>query len=75
MTNMANIRPIQITVTKTNWTAHALSSISTPRDLELIKLLDSMGGINESVEPGIYHFNVMMVEGLGQHVASLQPAK
>lgn len=77
MTDMANLRPIQVTVTPTKWNAYALTSIPTPRDIELIKILNEMGGINESVVPGVYHFNVtpIVINEIEQHVATLYPAK
>ncbi len=45
----------------------------TPRDLELIRILqEDLGGVSDTVPDGSYHFNVEIIEGT-QAYASLDP--
>jgi len=46
----------------------------TPRNIALAAMLMSMGGVNESVKPGTYYFNVVEDKETGQWIVSLNPA-
>ena len=62
-------QPVTILVTEGRW--DAIDS-PTPRNIALVRVLTNMGGINESVAPGTYYFNVKEVDG--KWIASLDPA-
>lgn len=61
--------PVTILVTEGRWDA---VDSPTPRNVMLVETLTLMGGINESVSPGTYLFNVKKIDG--QFVATLDPA-
>lgn len=65
----SDLTPVTVLVTKERWDA---IGTPTPRNIYLTNMLTAIGGVNESVQPGTYHFNVLDVEG--QTVASLVPA-
>lgn len=60
--------PIIVVVKDGRWNAYGPV---TPRSQELYAILAGMGGVNESVTDGTYHFNVKKV-GL-ENIASLTP--
>jgi hypothetical protein len=60
--------PITVVVKDGRWDAYGPV---TPRSQELYAILAAMGGVNESVADGTYHFNVTQV-GL-ENIASLTP--
>lgn len=62
-------QPLTVLVTEGRWDA---VDAPTPRNIALVKMLQNMGGINESVTLGTYYFNVKEVDG--QTIASLYPA-
>jgi hypothetical protein len=68
----ATTDPILVVVEGGNWEAAALTDTPTLRDAYLFGHLSGMGGVNESVESGRYHFNIENVGGL--LIASLNPA-
>lgn len=49
--------PIVVVVEEDRWDAYSMHETPTDRDEELLALIHKMGGINEKVEPGRYHFN------------------
>lgn len=61
--------PVTIVVSKDRWDAF---DAPTPRNKALVEHLKQQGGINESVPPGLYHYNVYR-KGF-RHYASLEPA-
>ena len=63
--------PILVVVTEDSWNAYSYHTIPTPRDHELFALIQKMGGIDDTVEPGSYHFNAAVLD---EHhmVASLE---
>lgn len=63
--------PLIVQVTGGRYDCFAKSS--TPKGTYLLGFLQGMGGINESVEDGTYHFNVEEVNGM--LVASLELAE
>lgn len=63
-----NDRPIIIIVKEDRYDAYGPE---TPRSRQLMATLQRMGGINESVAPGLYHFNVIHQDG--QLLATLTP--
>lgn len=65
-----NQPPLTVIVTSERWDA---VDAPTPRNIWLTQVLQQMGGVNESVAPGTYHFNVKR-KGL-KMVASLDPAQ
>lgn len=65
----SDLTPVTVHVTSERYD---IIDVPTPRNQYLAQMLMAIGGINESVEPGTYHFNVLDVEG--QAVATLTPA-
>lgn len=64
--------PILVVVEEDRWDAYALHEPPNERDEELLAIIQTMGGINEEVVPGRYHFNAApLVEG--HLVVSLEP--
>jgi len=64
--------PIVIIVGEESWDAYTLHRKEpNQRDVMLFELLEGMGGIAETVEPGIYHFNAMWLDA-DHVVASLE---
>jgi len=64
------LEPLDIVVDETRWDAYGPA---TTRSSAILNVLNSIGGINESVPPGNYHFNVRRV-GLNLET-SLTPAE
>lgn len=62
-------QPLTVLVTEGRWD---VVDSPTPRNIMLTRVLTEMGGVNESVPPGTYYFNVKEVNG--QKIASLYPA-
>ncbi len=54
-------QPIVVVVENGRYDAYSMHSVPTKRDLWLMATLAGMGGVNESVEPGTYHFNIKWV--------------
>jgi len=54
--------PIVIVVRDNAWHAYSRHDPVTDRDRRLFTILESMGGISESVEPGGYHFNAVELD-------------
>lgn len=54
--------PIVVVVDEDSWNAYSLHPTPTERDKELLRHLTELGGINEKVEPGTYHFNVARLD-------------
>ena len=52
-----NTRPIFVGVKDGRWEAKSFSSVPSARDRYLMSLLEAMGGVNETVPPGVYIFN------------------
>lgn len=67
---MANDRPVLIEVTV--FGTYHMRDEKTPRNVALFALLKKEGGINATVPPGKYHFNIVR-GSLGQRI-SLEPA-
>ena len=65
----SDLTPVTVHVTSERYD---IIDVPTPRNMYLANMLMAMGGINESVSPGTYHFNVLEVNG--QPVATLTPA-
>lgn len=61
--------PLTVIVTEGRW--DAIDSL-TSRNIMLTRILTEMGGVNESVPPGTYHFNVKLENG--EWTATLNPA-
>lgn len=55
---------IEIVVTDKGWDAYG---DPTDRNMELLEQLWIMGGIAKSVEPGVYIFNIEIIEGLNAY--------
>lgn len=51
--------PILVIVLGDTWTAHALHTEPTDRDHMLLEALSEMGGIDHTVTPGLYYFNIV----------------
>ena len=64
----ADFMPIVVEVKNGRWDAYGDPTVRTRY---LIMMLESIGGVNESVPPGQYLFNVLDVDG--QPVVSLTP--
>ena len=64
----ADFAPIVVEVKDGRWNAYG---DPTARSHYLFTMLESIGGVNESVPPGQYLFNVLDVDG--QSVLSLTP--
>ena len=47
----------------------------TPENLELVEILKSMGGVNESVPTGVYKFRVEQLDELLNAIAFLEPVE
>lgn len=62
-------QPVTVLVTEGRWD---VVDSPTPRNIMLTRVLTAMGGINESVAPGTYYFNVKDVDG--KWTATLYPA-
>lgn len=60
--------PIVVEVQADRWDAYGPI---TSRSTYLYQVLSELGGINESVPPGQYHFNVIIEDG--QLIADLHP--
>lgn len=58
-----DVTPIIIEVKDGRWDAFSLQPQPTKRDQMLLDFVRSMGGVNESVKPGRYTFNLIEVEG------------
>lgn len=67
--NTDDLTPVTVVVTDTRWDA---IGEPTQRNMWLTNMLSAMGGVNESVSPGTYHFNVLDVDGVW--IATLTPA-
>ena len=65
-----NQPPLTVLVTEGRWDA---VDAPTTRNIWLVQVLKAQGGINETVPPGTYHYNVKR-KGL-KLIASLYPAK
>lgn len=64
--------PIVVVVEADRWDAYAMHDPPNERDKELLALIQQMGGINEQVEPGRYHFNAAPLDE-NNVVVSLEP--
>lgn len=67
-----NQKPLVVEVGDGQWNAYAQNVPPTPQDEALFAILTAIGGINESVTPGRYHFNAQ-TSGLGKLELSLEP--
>ena len=63
-------QPLLVEVTETDWFAYG--DPSSPRSAFLYKMLTLAGGINESVQPGRYHFDVE--RRFFKYYSTLEPA-
>lgn len=54
--------PIVVIVGNDAWNAYSLHDEPTERDKELLRHLNEIGGINETVEPGTYQFNMARLD-------------
>lgn len=61
--------PLTVLVTESRWDA---VDEPTERNIWLTKMLKELGGINYTVPPGTYNFNIERVEN--QMIATLEPA-
>jgi hypothetical protein len=50
-----NHDPIEVVVSETEYNCYGPT---TKRSIRLTAILQNLGGINETVKPGAYHFNV-----------------
>ena len=66
--------PIVVIVEENRWDAYALHDPPNERDETLLALIQTMGGINEQVVPGRYHFNAVPLDATHQ-VVSLEPIR
>lgn len=66
--------PIVVVVESDRWDAYSFHEEPTERDKELLALIQQMGGINEQVEPGRYHFNAAPLDETNL-VVSLEPIR
>jgi len=73
MTTNIDTDPIVVVVSGTRYACFSLHATPTPRDLALLATLKSMGGVNESVCPGTWHFNAETLNADNQ-VVTLEPA-
>lgn len=62
--------PLNVLVTETRWDSFGEV---TPRNIFLNQMLTEMGGVNHSVSPGLYHFNVRRL--FFWNIVSLKPVK
>lgn len=62
MTTNIDTDPIVVVVSGDRYDCYSLHGTPTPRDLALMATLKLMGGVNESVHPGTWHFNVEMLD-------------
>lgn len=61
---------IEIVVTEDgHWESYGYP---TPRNLELLEQLRIMGGIADSVPPGLYIFDIEIIEGLNAYATLTQ---
>lgn len=65
--------PILVVVSHHRYDMYSLSAKPTKRDAYLKGVLRKMGGVNESVSPGRYYFNVKRT-GLLKLEVTLDPA-
>lgn len=73
MRNLLHGKPIRVEVTETDWNCYSLNNRMTWRDGTLFEMLKREGGINVSVPPGTYYFN-MELRGLKIYT-TLEPKK
>jgi hypothetical protein len=66
-------QPLMVVVDNGRYNAYSLNPVPTKRDKWLFATLVGMGGVNESVETGTYHFNVKRV-GFLQNEITLSPS-
>jgi hypothetical protein len=66
-------QPIVVEVHNGRYDAYSMNPVPTKRDKWLFAILAGMGGVNEHVVPGTYHFNVKKVSFL-QHEITLSPS-
>lgn len=59
-----DITPIIVEVKDGRWDAYSTNSEPTERDQMLLATIRGLGGINESVTPGLWSFNLIEVEGV-----------
>jgi len=67
-------RPLVVIVADGRWDAYAQDLIKSPSDIWLFQVLTEIGGINETVAPGRYHFNAKVDLGTQTTEISLEPA-
>jgi hypothetical protein len=61
-------QPIEVIVQNGRYNAYSLNTVPTKRDKWLFAILAGMGGVNEHVVPGTYHFNVKRVSFLRNEI-------
>lgn len=54
--------PILVIVENGDWDALSFRPVPTPRDLSLCDVLKELGGVSDTVEEGLYRFNIQVVE-------------
>ncbi len=64
--------PLVVVVHEDEWKAYALHDPPTEWDQQLFQMIKAMGGINEDVEPGAYHFNAAVLDA-SNAVVQLEP--
>lgn len=64
--------PILVIVENGRWDALSFRPIPSIRDLSLVDVLKEMGGVSDTVEDGLYHFNVRVLED-DKYAVSLTP--
>jgi hypothetical protein len=65
--------PIIVEVKDGRWDAYSMNPEITERDQMLLATIQAMGGINESVTPGLWTFNIITMIGENTAMAQLLP--
>jgi hypothetical protein len=66
-----DLTPIIIEVKDGRWDAYSINPQPTERDQMLLAAIQEMGGINESVAPGLWTFTIVPIDN--QFLAQLLP--
>lgn len=66
--------PLVVVVQEDRWDAYSLHDPTTEWDQTLFEMIQAMGGINEKVEPGVYHFNAAVLDD-DNAVVQLEPVR
>lgn len=59
-----DLTPIVVEVKDDRWDAYSINPEPTERDQMLLATIQELGGVNESVTPGNYTFNLTTFEGI-----------